>query len=64
MGIEIGDIVTVRPHNHPNALGIRGCTVLGFGKTEDGQPAAKLDGGRFGEFNALVADLTKEEKVA
>lgn len=59
MSVKIGDYVTVRPAKHPNALGIG--KVLEFGKTADGQDAAKLNGGMFGEFNVLVEDLTVED---
>lgn len=61
--IKVGDWVSVQPpptEKGSQPLGIRGCKVLGFGKTADGLPAARLDGGMFGEFNALVAHLELE----
>lgn len=61
MSIKVGQFVTWRSANNPNALGFTGCKVLELGETEDGQPAAKLDCGRFGEANALVSELHPEE---
>jgi hypothetical protein len=62
--IEVGQFVTVQPPSTKTGqpLGISGCKVLEFGETEDGKPAARLDGGIFGEFCALVADLQPEDE--
>jgi hypothetical protein len=58
--IQVGDFVTWRSAENPNALGFTGCQVLELGESEDGQPAARLNLGRFGVANALIADLVKE----
>lgn len=59
MKIKVGDKVTWR--EKPNALAVTGCIVKELGEAPDGQPAALLDCGRFGDNNAYVKHLFLEE---
>jgi hypothetical protein len=61
MSIKVGDFVTWGRAKNPNALAFTGAKVLELGETADGQPAAKLDLGKYGVANALVSELEFEE---
>lgn len=60
--IKVGDVVTWQPKPRPTIqpLGIRGATVLELGETEDGQSAAIIRAGVFGDIGVLVEDLRVE----
>jgi hypothetical protein len=60
--IQVGDIVTWRNHEHPNAIGFANCKVVELGEDKDGRPAALIKNYYFEEpVGALIVDLLKEE---
>jgi hypothetical protein len=70
MTLKVGDRVTwrsgkskARKHIYP--LGIANCEIIGFGVSEDGQPAARLKLPELfaptTECNAYIADLEARE---
>lgn len=59
--IHIGDFVTWKSAEHPNALALKHCKVVEFGVDEQGRPAAMIEA--FGNpVGALMKDLTREDE--